>query len=144
MTFHRASQVIVCGAAIFGLTAFKPLDVHIGDSIERVDFTLGRRFEKVPAAKFTDSMRSYDRGGAKFLVAFKAQKVCIVEYLGSFTEEEIFALLRSAAPGDKWKVGTPETTKYGTTRYYQTADGHLLGYAVEGRCIVVHTREIDY
>jgi hypothetical protein len=144
MTFRRASLSIVFGAVALAVTAFKPLDVQIGDSIEKVDSTLGRRFEKVDAMKFTDSTRRYDRGGGKFLVAFKAQKVCLVEYLGSFTEEDVFALLKSAAPADKWIVDTPETTKYGTTRYYHTADGRLLAHAADGLNIIVRAREVEY
>jgi hypothetical protein len=143
MTFPRAFLSIVFGAAALAITAFKPLDVQIGDSIEKIDSALGRRFEKVDAMKMTDSTRLYDKSSGKFLVAFKAQKVCTIEYLGSFTVEDVLAFLRSAAPDDKWIVGIPETTKYGTTRRYQTADGRLLSYAADGG-IDVHTREVDY
>jgi hypothetical protein len=144
MTFPRASFALLIVIGVFVLTAFKPLDVHIGDSIEKVDSGLGRRFEKVDAMKMTDSTRLYDRGSGRFLVAFKAQKVCTIEYLGRFAGEDVLAFLKSAAPDDKWTVGMPLTTKDGTTRYYHTADGRLLAYAVEGQCIDVHTREVDY
>jgi hypothetical protein len=144
MTFPRISPSIVFGVAVLALAAFKPLDVHIGDSIEKVDSALGHRFEKVDAMKFTDSTRLYDQGSGKFLVAFKAQKVCLIEYHGSFTEEDVFALLKSVAPATEWIVGTPETTKYGTTRYYHTADGRLLAHAAEGLNIIVRSREVEY
>jgi hypothetical protein len=135
---------MVLGAAALVVTALKPLDVQIGDSVEKVDSVLGRRFEKVDAMKMTDSTRLYDKSSGKFLVCFKAQKVCTIEYLGSFTVEDVLAFLRSATPDDKWIGGIPETTKYGTTRHYQTADGRFLAYAVDGSCIDVHTREVDY
>lgn len=144
MTFHRASLSIVLGAAALALTAFQPLDVHIGDSTEKVDSALGRRFEKVDAMKFTDSTRLYQRDGGKFLVAFKAQKVCLIEYLGSHTEKDIFALLKRAAPGAEWIVDQPETTKYGTTRYYHTAHGRLIAHAAEGLNIIVRDRAVSY
>jgi len=144
MTFPRISIGIAFGAVVLAAAAFKPLDVHIGDSIEKVDSALGRRFEKVDARKMTDSTRLYNQGSGKFLVAFKAQKVCLIEYLGSFTEEDILALLKSAAPADNWIVDTPETRKDGTARFYHTSDSRLLARAFEGRSIIVCTREVDY
>jgi hypothetical protein len=145
MTFPRASLAVVFGVAFLAITAFKPLDICIGDSTEKVDSALGRRFEKVDAMKMTDSTRLYDRGSGKFLIAFKAREVCYIEYLGSFTEEDILALLGSAAPADKWITETPETTKDGIiTRFYRTADSRLFARATDGLHIMVYKSDIGF
>jgi hypothetical protein len=144
MTFPRISIGIAFGAVVLALTAFNPLDVHIGDSIEKVDSALGRRFEKVDAKKMTDSTRLYNQGSGKFLVAFKAQKVCLIEVPRIFHRRGHSHAAQSVATADNWIVDTPEIRKDGTARFYHTSDNRLLARAFEGRSIIVCTREVDY
>src|SRR3954468_17995387 len=109
MTFPlRLSFCLLILGAVFSQAAFSPLDVHIGDTVEKVDSTLGKRFEDTGAMKMTDSTRAYAQ--RKVLVAFKARKVCLIEYLAALSQEDAFALLTREAPADQWILDRTHTT----------------------------------
>jgi len=128
--------------AVFSQAAFSPLEVHIGDTVEKVDSTLGKRFEDAGAMKMTDSTRAYAQ--RKVLVSFKARKVCLIEYMAALSQEDAFALLTREATADQWILDRTDTTNYGTMRFYHTADNRLVGHIAEGRSVTVSTREVDY
>jgi hypothetical protein len=140
MTFtFRGYLCLLIGGAVLAHATFAPLEIHIGDGLEKVDSALGKRFEKADAIKMTDSTRLYKQADGKVCVAFKDQKVCLLYYIRPFTEAEALALLAREAPADQWKLDRTA----GTMRFYRTVDDRLVAH-ISDQSVIVSTREVDY